>query len=105
MIGRMDVNDKLGAIRLEEVVANHLGQLVRTLELGAVLDCQADEELHDDAREEVWNVVEIMLIISHENISLHDLIQPKRFIINLNVIARMKEDLLTNAVASHDQLR
>lgn len=105
MIGRMDVNDKLGAIRLEEVVANHLGQLVRTLELGAVLDCQADEELHDDAREEVWNVVEIMLIVSHENISLHDLIQPKRFIINLNVIARMKEDLLTNAVASHDQLR
>ena len=105
MIGRMDVNDKLGAIRLEEVVANHLCQLVRTLEFRLVLDCQADEELHDDAREEVWNVVEIMLIISHENISLHDLIQPKRFIINLNVIARMKEDLLTNAVASHDQLR
>lgn len=104
MIGRMNVNDKLDAIRLEEVVANHLSQLVRTLELGAVLDCQADEELHDDAREEVWNVVEIMLVVSHENISLHDLVRLQRCVVILNVIASMKEDLLTNAVTSHDQL-
>lgn len=79
-------------------------QVVRPLEVLAVLDAETDLEFDDDAGEKRGNVVEIILVVSHQDVALHEIVRGDGHLLYLHVTDNERRNILPNTVANHHQL-